>query len=46
MALKQETAPLPLVIWGASEHARVVTDIIRLTGKFEVRRKCDREYTI
>jgi acetyltransferase EpsM len=36
MALKQETAPLPLVIWGASGHARVVADIIRLTGKFEI----------
>jgi UDP-N-acetylbacillosamine N-acetyltransferase len=36
MARKQKTTPLPLLIWGASGHARVVADIIRLTGKFEI----------
>jgi acetyltransferase EpsM len=27
---------LPLVIWGASGHARVVADIVRLTGNFNI----------
>jgi UDP-N-acetylbacillosamine N-acetyltransferase len=36
MARKQKTTPLPLLIWGASGHARVVADIICLAGKFEI----------
>lgn len=28
--------PQPLVIWGASGHARVVADIVRLTGNFNI----------
>jgi acetyltransferase EpsM len=29
--------PEPLVIWGASGHAKVVNDIVRLTGRYDVR---------
>ncbi len=36
MKLKAELSPLPLVVWGTSGHARVVTDIVRLTGNFGV----------
>lgn len=31
-----EIVPTPLVIWGASGHARVVADMVRLTGKFDI----------
>ncbi len=34
--LKPELPPIPLVIWGASGHARVVADIVRLTGNFNI----------
>lgn len=33
---KPEAASTPLVIWGASGHARVVADMVRLTGKFNI----------
>ncbi len=36
MNTKPKGAPTPLVILGASGHARVVADIIRLTGKFNI----------
>ena len=36
MNLKPEIAPIPLVIWGASGHARVVADILRLNGNFDI----------
>jgi acetyltransferase EpsM len=36
MNLKSEAGPLPIVIWGASGHARVVADIVRLTGNFDI----------
>jgi sugar O-acyltransferase (sialic acid O-acetyltransferase NeuD family) len=36
MTLKLEAAPLPLVIWGASGHARVVADIVRITRNFNI----------
>ena len=34
--LKSVSPPIPLVIWGASGHARVVADIVRLSGIFQV----------
>jgi acetyltransferase EpsM len=36
MNLKSETRSIPLVIWGASGHARVVADIVRLSGYFHI----------
>lgn len=36
MNVKPEATSLPLVIWGASGHARVVADIARLTGNFNI----------
>ena len=30
------TKSIPLVIWGASGHARVVADIVRLSGNFDI----------
>lgn len=33
---KPKAAPIPLVIWGASGHARVVADMVRLIGKFNI----------
>ncbi len=33
---KTKAAPLPLVIWGASGHARVIADIVRLTANFNI----------
>ena len=36
MDLKAETNSTPLVIWGASGHARVVADIVRLRGNFNI----------
>lgn len=34
--LKSGSPPIPLVIWGASGHARVVADIVRLGGNFQL----------
>lgn len=36
MNLKSEATPTPLVIWGASGHARVVADIVRLDRQFQI----------
>lgn len=36
MNMKSEAALIPLVIWGASGHARVVAEIVRLTEKFNI----------
>ena len=36
MNLKAETTSIPLVIWGASGHARVIADIVRLKGNFNI----------
>ena len=35
-SIKPEVTTLPLVIWGASGHARVVADIVRLSGYFNI----------
>jgi acetyltransferase EpsM len=35
-SVKPEITALPLVIWGASGHARVVADIVRLSGYFHI----------
>jgi UDP-N-acetylbacillosamine N-acetyltransferase len=36
MSLPSRNAAIPVVIWGASSHAAVVADILRLTGRYEV----------
>jgi acetyltransferase EpsM len=36
MNLIPEAAPIPLVIWGASGHARVVADIVQKNGDFSI----------
>lgn len=36
MSSKQKNELIPLIIWGASGHARVVADIVRLTKRYTV----------
>jgi UDP-N-acetylbacillosamine N-acetyltransferase len=36
MTPTSQAGPIPLVVWGASGHARVVTDMIRLAGTFRI----------
>ena len=36
MNSKLKVMPMPIVIWGASGHARVIADMVRLAGNFNI----------